>query len=138
MSSRDMLGTKGKNKPGAQPLCDPNMMLEMQLKMAKRAETSPALFGKGGKGGGDGGSEDTERKSTAQQQRNLVRQSMLKKVDSKAGLRVKMANSAASGAVFAQKRAARARVKLQAGAMAGIKDPNQQKLAPPNMGALAE
>ena len=51
MSSRDMLGTKGKNKPGAQPLCDPNMMLERQLKMAKRAETSPALFGKGGKGG---------------------------------------------------------------------------------------
>lgn len=138
MSSRDLLGTKGKKNLGAQPLSDPNMMLEMQLKMAKRAESSPALFGKGGKGVGDSGSDDIDRKSTAQQQQKLVRQSMLKKVDSKAGLGVKMASSAASGALFAQKRAARASIKLQTSSpMIGIEDPIQ-KLPVPLMTALAE
>ena len=129
------LGKSGKGfKPPQQLGNDAGMMLEMQLKMAKRAELSERnLLGRSAE----------ERKATAEQQKQLVRKSMLKKVDSQAGLGVKMAEGAASGALFAQKRAARqstagaARQSMRqsckagpGGAMAGLIDPRKRGLPP--------
>ena len=70
-----MLGKSGKLKPPA--LHDPNMMLEMQLKMAQRAGASSRDLSVAGADDRHGGADD--KRVLAAQQKQLVRQSMLKK-----------------------------------------------------------
>jgi len=140
--SSGVLGKSGKMKQQSPAMGDPNMMLEMQLKMAKRAEVNERNSA-AAKNVAVAVTDDS--KALAAQQKSLVRQSMMKKVNSQAGLGVKMADSAASGALFAQKRAARQSTagggrKSVTGAaaphMMGLKDPN--KKPPMGMASLAE
>jgi len=86
---------------GGMPKPDGNMMLEMQLKMAKRAERVAEASGK------------TGETTTAQQQRWLANNMMANgataqsAASGEAGVGANLADGAASGALFAQRRVSR-------------------------------
>ena len=127
LSSMKDINKSGKMK--APQLNDPNMMLEMQLKMAKRAQGDD----RGSAAESRASAAADDRKAIAAKQKQLARQSMLKRAGSQAGIAAKLADSAASGALFAQKRAARQSCRQGPGAFAGLKDPNKK----PALSALA-
>lgn len=86
------VGGMGGPPPGIPGLGDKNMMLEMQLKMAKRAEKA---------------SEGNDNEIKQQQAQLLARQALASRSAKKSDdLGVDLANSLASGSLFAARRAA--------------------------------